>query len=58
MNNLIITCHPTPRSTIDGMHRILRVIQELASSCGVKITWKEEPDIPVDLTVATETPKQ
>jgi len=54
MNKLIITCHPTPRSTVEGMHRILRVIQELAASCGVKITWKEEEDTPVDLTVAVE----
>lgn len=42
MKKLIITCHPTTRSTEEGTHRILRVVQELAINCGVKITWTEE----------------
>ncbi len=44
MNKLIITCHPTPRSTEAGMKRILFTVRDLAMKCGVAITWKEEPE--------------
>lgn len=45
MKKLIITCHPTPRSTEAGMKRILSAVRELAVKCGVGITWKEESEM-------------
>lgn len=45
MKKLIITCHPTPRSTEAGMKRILSAVRDLAMKCGVSITWKEEPEL-------------
>lgn len=46
MKKLIITCHPTPRSTVEGMKRILSAVRDLATKCGVAITWNEEPAYP------------
>lgn len=42
MKKLVITCHPTLRSTDEGMRRILFTVRDLAVKCGVGITWKEE----------------
>lgn len=47
MKKLVITCHPTERSTIYGMKRILSVIHELADLCAIQINWHEEEDVPV-----------
>ena len=44
MKKLIITCHPTSRSTIEGMNRILYNVRELARNSGIQVNWRDEEE--------------